>query len=207
MNAGEGTRSYAAGDWYKRNFTKMGSSAHELAREGGVVAKAAANYQRVLDLDASILAKLEKVKTGTPLSLTAEEAKHLEGLTKALGIKDAGALTNGTVEDLLKVRQGLFKPTEVVVGGSKVLKPTIPLTAQATEEMLATIRGAEAVKGGKIFTTAEKGYLETQQLAFQRIKIMEDARLQAATEGGTKWFTGSGAWENAKKGFLYTLGT
>ncbi len=208
MSAGEGTRSYAAGDWYKRNFTKIGSNAAELAKEGDMAARAASNYQRVFNLDSSIITKLEGVKTGTPLKLAPEEAKHLEGLVKALGIKNPNALTDGTLENLLKERQALFKPIEeTVAGGGKVLKPTVPVTKEGAEEILATIRGTEATKGTKLFTSAEKGYLETQQLSFERIKILEDARIKGAASGEAKWITKGGAWENAKKGFIYTLAT
>ncbi len=183
--SGLGTRLVRGGsDLWRGNFDPVGINSSQIAKEESLVGKSFGAIKDTYEMDKRLL---EKMTAKAPLA--PEEAKHFVALKEGLKIKDDVKLMEVLVE-----RQTHFNPTALQ-----------SLNAAKTGEHLTTIRALELSRDGKIFTTAERGLLETRQLALTNIDKLEVAQKGAAAE--SKWFTGAGAMENAKRAFLLTAGT
>ncbi len=172
---------------WKSSYDPVGIFSSKIAREEELVTKTFTGIKETHALDKQLLSKI--LDTSNP-ALTAEESKHLVNLKSGLKIKTNEALAEALVE-----RQTYLNPDAIKT-----------LNAGKTAEHLTTIRALELSRdGGKILTTAERHLLETRQLALTKADEYLIASKTASTE--SKWFTQAGAIDNAKRSFLYTLGT
>lgn len=177
-----GARSSAA--LWKNNFDPVGIHSANIAKDEVMVGKSFESITKTHQLDQSLLKKLSE-----KAPLLADESAHMATLKQGLKITDDAKL----IETLME-RQAHMNPNAIKA-----------LNAAETGEHLSKIRSLELSRGGQIFTQAERGFLETRQLALSNIGKADVAAQTAKVE--TKWFTGSGAWDNAKRAFGYTLGT
>lgn len=177
-----GTR--ATSNLWKGQFDPIGIHSSQIAKEESLIAKSFEGIKATHQMDQKLLQRLQ---AGTKLE--AAEAKHLASLREGLKLSD-----NTKVVEVLMERQQHFNPNALKA-----------LNAAETGDHIAKIKALESSGGARILTAAERGMLETRQLALQNMGKLEIASKGAAAE--TKWFTAAGAWENAKRSFLYTAGT
>lgn len=169
---------------WRSNFDPVGIHSSQILKEEALVTKSFSTIKDTYAMDKKLLDKLT-----ANASLAPDEAKHFVALKEGLKIKD-----NAKLIEVLVERQTHFNPTTLQA-----------LNAAKTGEHLTTIRALELSRDGRILTTAERGLLETRQLALTNVDKLEVAKTGAMAE--TKWFTQAGAIDNAKRAFLQTAGT
>jgi len=171
------------GLWHSQ-IDPIGRHSSQIIKEESMVAKSFESITKTHQLDKQLLDKLR-----TAGALVPEERAHLLALKEGLKITDDAKLVEALME-----RQSLYNPSSLKA-----------LNAAETLDHLNKVRALEMSGGNKILTVAERAALETRQLALTNIGKLETAAAGAKIE--SRWISGSGAWDNAKRAFGLTLGT